>query len=121
MKESVAHHRFLQGGWHNGERQKVQESLRKVLPIFDVLNLNTSKSSCQQLIRDIPHLLAESALTTANNVRDNLELELKNRKFFVLIRDDTVHVEKTYKEQEAKSVFNTGREFLRHLAKELKE
>lgn len=37
------------------------------------------------------------------------------------IRDDTVHVEKNYNEAEALSLFTSGREFLRHVSKKLKE
>ena len=92
LKENAVHHREQPGPaktkWPDKERKDCAERLREGLEWLDKLRLQTTSHHWQQLAQEILHLPPQSALTLAESVRRNLELELKTQRFFVLNPDD---------------------------------
>jgi len=100
-KASAVHHREhrepgqREAKWPDDERKKTQGWLRDVLPILEGLSLGMARYSFEKLANEVEHLPILSIITQTDLVRDGLEQELKQRKFFVLNQDFVRYYNKT--------------------------
>jgi hypothetical protein len=96
-KTSAVHHReHREPGrefedWPLIRRKETGQSIRNILPIVAEFGLGMTKSDCEQLARDVEHLPISSVITASDHIRDTLEKELKQRKFFVLSTDHNMY------------------------------
>jgi hypothetical protein len=89
-KESAVHHREhrehgqSEGIWPQPRRIETQTVLLNVLPLLEQLNLPMTQHFSKRLAQEVEHLPIVSIITEADNIREMLEQELKQRKFFAL-------------------------------------
>jgi hypothetical protein len=83
-KESAVHHRENKYEWPDDRRKETQDSLRQALPWLDDLGLINTRHFCEKFANEITSLDIRAAESQADTVREQLYLELTQRKFFVL-------------------------------------
>jgi hypothetical protein len=92
LKENAVHHREQPNKlWPDAERKRIHDGLLEALPWLDKLSLGMTRHGCEQLAKDILHLDIRASMAATDSVIRTLELELKQRVFFVLSPDNVRH------------------------------